>query len=102
MVTCGLAFRFRYHIGFLAARPCDATSTTRSPSRQNSSGLTRASPVLRPIVVSNATGAPCRNFPPTFPPVRLYSDAVIRDIHLMMNLVYGASRPRGRSAGIEL
>ena len=44
-------------IGLLAAPALEAISTMRLPSRQHSSGLTRGSPSLRPVVVSSATGA---------------------------------------------
>ena len=50
--------RFRYHIGLVARPPCEATSTMRWPSCRNSSGLSRGSPDLRPIVVRIPTSVP--------------------------------------------
>jgi hypothetical protein len=97
--TFGLALRFRYHIGLVAAPPLEATSTTRLPSRRYSRGLTRGSPDLRPVVVSSATGAPCRNVPPSLPPVFLYRKVWARDIHLMMVVVRGEFRPLGAGLG---
>src|SRR5690349_3125413 len=82
-VMFGSAFRFRYHIGLVARPPWDATSTMRRPSCRNSSGLSRGSPDLRPVVVRMPTSAPRRNLLPSLPPDFLNSQVLARDIHLM-------------------
>src|SRR6478735_8341056 len=81
--TSGLALRFRYHIGLVARPPCDATRTMRLPSCRNSSGLSRASPDLRPVVVRMPTSAPRRNLFPNLPLVFLKIQVFARDIHLI-------------------
>ena len=56
---------------------------TRSPSRRKYNGLIRGSPVLRPVVVSSATGM-FWNVPPSlFPLLRRYIQVLRRDIHLI-------------------
>src|SRR5580693_7960977 len=80
--TFGLALRLRYHIGFFVAPPFEAATITRSPSRRKYSGLTRGSPVFRPVVVSNATGMFWTVPPKPSPPLRRYRKVLMRDIHL--------------------
>ena len=64
---------------------------TRSPSRRKYNGLTRGSPVLRPVVVSRATGIFWNVPPRPSPPLRRYNHVLRRDIHLMRTSVTGES-----------
>ena len=52
-----LACKLRYQSGWRSSPPHDATTTRSSPSGRYSKGVVRALPVLRPVVVSNNSGA---------------------------------------------
>src|SRR5262249_14263322 len=100
--TSGLALRLRYHIGFFSLPARDAATITRSLSRRKYTGLTRAWPVLRPVVVSSATGI-FWNVPPSpSPPPRRYMNVLTRDIHFMKKAVIGELRNRGGDFGMAV
>src|SRR5271156_3953337 len=99
--TLGLALRLRYHIGFFAAPPFEAATITRSPSRRKYSGLILGSPVLRPVVVSRATGMFWKVPPIPWPPLRRYIHVLRRDAHLMKKSVYGVFRNGGGDFGMR-
>src|ERR1700722_1406947 len=82
-------------MGFFSAPAFDAATITRSPSRRKYSGLTRGCPVLRPVVVSKATGMFWNVLPSPSPPPRRYMKVLMRDPHLKKKSVNGEFRNRG-------
>src|ERR1700757_1392543 len=89
-------------MGFFAEPPLEAATIPRSPSRRKYSGLTRGSPVLRPVVVSRATGIFWNVPPRPSPPLRRYMNVLRRDIHLRKKSMYGAFRKRGGDFGMTV
>ena len=91
----------RYHCGSVGRPPCDATSTTLSPSAMCSNGTVRRCPVFRPVVVTRQIGTPWRSALPTRhlrpsrPPDFRYSQVCTADIVLMIFTVLGRSSPFG-------
>lgn len=89
--------------GVFGSPPCEATSTTRSPSRRKSRGWVRGKPLLHPLVVTRQTGTPrgkalpILHLPPTRPPVARYTATLNRDASLMIFGTSGESSPWGRS-----
>jgi hypothetical protein len=51
----------RYRCEFVGSLPCEATTTTRSPSAMSNSGATRGRPLCLPVVVSRQIGTPLRH-----------------------------------------
>src|ERR1700704_1211120 len=64
-LATGFALRLWYHPGWSGAPPFDATTTYRSPSRWNITGVMRSSPLCAPTVVSRISRSP--NGPTPFP-----------------------------------
>src|SRR5437899_2580736 len=77
MDASGWERRLSHQAGCLALPPLDAMITHPSPSVWYITGTVHDRPDLRPTVDSSSTGAP-NILPPTFPPLRRYSQTAAR------------------------